>query len=150
MVQVVAYPIEILSIRSAPDEVRIASEWLEKSCLERDVPSSEINRLDLCLNEALANVISHGGKSSLSSTIGLQLEVSHTPDFSEASLIISDPGTAFDPFDTPAKSLPKTLAEAEPGGLGLLMMRNFSDSMSYRYSDGKNQLTVRVRWTNTQ
>jgi anti-sigma regulatory factor (Ser/Thr protein kinase) len=149
MVEAVANPIENLSISSDPGEVRSASEWLEKICLERGVPAGEISRLDLCLNEALANVISHGGEAVRSSTICLHLEVKRVQNFSEAELMVADVGVAFDPIAAPPKPRPTTLAEAEPGGLGLLMMRSLSDNLSYCYSNGRNQLTFSVRWANS-
>lgn len=61
-------------------------------------------------------------------------------------MTVSDSGVAFDPLAYEQKPGSQTLSEAEPGGLGLVMMRGFSDSMSYRYSEGRNQLTFRVFW----
>ena len=55
-------------------------------------------------------------------------------------------GVAFDP-STPPEPRPASLAEAKPGGLGLLMIRNFSDDVSYRRSEGRNHLTITVSWT---
>ena len=138
--------VEAMSISCDADDVRRASDWLEKICLERDVPSCEISRLDLCLNEVLANVISHGGEAALASTISLKLEIGRKQNFGEAQLIVSDIGVPFDPFAAPHKQRPKTLTEAKPGGLGLVMIRSISDNLSYRYSDGRNQLTFSVRW----
>jgi anti-sigma regulatory factor (Ser/Thr protein kinase) len=43
-------------------------------------------------------------------------------------------------------ALPLTLDDAEPGGLGLLMIRNLSDSLSYWYDNGHNELSFGVRW----
>jgi sigma-B regulation protein RsbU (phosphoserine phosphatase) len=33
-----------------------------------------------------------------------------------------------------------------PGGLGLLLIRNFSDELSYSHSQGRNHLTITVSW----
>ena len=140
-------PTAELSIRALTGEVRRASAWLEKAGIERGVPADQINRLELCLNEVLANVMAYGGATALSYPICLHLDVRRDQTTSAASVTVSDAGVAFDPLSVPPKPRPKALAEAEPGGLGLHMIRNIADNLSYRYSDGRNQLTFGVRWT---
>jgi len=139
-----------LSIRAETVEVRRASAWLEQASLDRGVPPEEIARIELCLNEALANVISHSGNEVLSSPISLQFQVHRDQSANAATLMVSDSGTPFDPFSISPQPRPKTLAEAEPGGLGLLMMRNLADKASYRYLDGRNQITFSVHWAEGQ
>ncbi len=136
-----------LSIGARSDEVRRASIWLETACLERRVPADRIGRLDACLNEVLANVIAHGGPTALSHPICLRLEVRHGQDSGDATLTVSDAGAAFDPLAVAPKPAPKALAEAEPGGLGLLMIRSFADTVGYRHGEGRNQLSLGVHWT---
>jgi anti-sigma regulatory factor (Ser/Thr protein kinase) len=146
----VVNPIAELSIPANTEEVRRASAWLELTCLERGVPPDEISRLDLCLNEALANVIGHGGTSIRAFPIRLHVDVHRNQTNSEAIVTVSDSGAPFNPLANPPKSRPKTLAEAEPGGLGILMIRKLSDNQSYRYSNGNNQLIFSVRWPKVQ
>lgn len=136
-----------LSIGADADEAGRASAWLETVCLEHKVPAEQIGRLDLCLNEAIANIIAHGGPTALSSPVQLHFSVHHRENANEARLTVADAGIAFDPLAYQPKPRPKILAEAEPGGLGLMMMRSFTDDMSYRYSEGRNQTTFTVRWT---
>ena len=127
-------------------EVRRASEWLDTTCRQRDVPQALVGRLVLCLNEVLANVIDHGGGTALSAPIRLLLEVRLDQDGSKAGVTVSDAGMAFDPLSVPKKILPKTLAEAAPGGLGLVMIRRCADWLDYRHEDGRNHLTFGARW----
>jgi len=49
--------------------------WLESAALGEGVPGDQILRLDHCLDEALANVISHGGPVALTSLVLLRLVV---------------------------------------------------------------------------
>ena len=107
-------------------------------------------RLDHCLDEALANVISHGGPDGAGGIGGaLQLGVRRGRGICTADLLIVDEGLEFDPSVLPGGPMPKpaSLAEANPGGLGLAMIRSFSDDLSYRRSDGRNHLTISVSWT---
>lgn len=63
-----------------------------------------------------------------------------------AVVTISDAGAAFDPLAASPKPRPGTLAEAESGGLGLLVIHRFFDNLNYRYSEGRNQLAFSQRW----
>lgn len=125
--------------------------WLESAALGEGVPGDQILRLDHCLDEALANVISHGGPVALTSLVLLRLVVRRGRGISTADLLIVDEGLEFDASVLPSGPLPRptSLAEANPGGLGLAMMRAFSDDLSYRRVDGRNHLTISVTWTET-
>lgn len=127
--------------------MRRASEWLELTCRQRKVPQEALERLVICLNEVLANVMAHGGSTALSAPIRLRLEISLDQGGSKASVTAEDAGTAFNPLSVARKILPKTLGEATPGGLGLVMIRHCSDWLDYRYTDGHNQLTFGTHWT---
>lgn len=127
-------------------EVRRASEWLDATCEQRGVPQALAERLVLCLNEVLANVIAHGGRTVLSEPIRLLLEVRFDRDHGKASVTVSDAGKAFNPLSVPKRTRPKTLDEAAPGGLGLEMIRRFCSVLHYRHEEGRNHLTFGTRW----
>jgi anti-sigma regulatory factor (Ser/Thr protein kinase) len=133
------------AIAASGAEVRRAAEWLVANCRQRDVPQAQIDRLELCLHEALANVITHGGENAAAAPIRMRLEVTRDPQCS-ASVTVIDAGRAFDPSSVPDRIAPKTLAEAEPGSLGLVMIRSFSDWLDYRRESGCNHLTFGTRW----
>lgn len=136
-----------LAIRAVADDVRPASEWLAQTCETHGVPDTQTLRLDLCLNEALANVIAHGGEQALASPVRLRLDVTRDAHTQLAVVTVHDSGLPFDTTSAQPGALPLTLDDAEPGGLGLLMIRNLSDTLSYGYDDGHNVLAFGVRWT---
>ena len=140
-----------ITIRADTREARRASAWLESVASREGVPSDQIVRLDHCLDEALANVITHGGPDVVSATILLQLGVRRGRGICTAELLIVDEGLPFDPSVLPGGPTPKpaSLAEASIGGLGLAMIRSFSDELRYRRNDGRNHLTISVSWTET-
>lgn len=139
------YP-EELSIRAVVEDIRPASAWLEKACSERGVPSDQSFRLDLCLNEALANIISHAGSEAAQAPVCLSFVVESIGKTIQAKLFVSDAGAPFNPLTGTIKPRAETLAEAEPGGLGLNLMNCYSDDLDYEHRDGRNHLTFIVRW----
>ena len=139
-------PVATISIRADSTEAQRASTWLSEAGSARGVPADSLGRLDLCVTEVLANVIAHGGAGASASPIHLRLEVSRSVSGGAVSVTVSDAGTAFDPLKVIPKARPRTLAEAEPGGHGLTLLRRFSDTLEYSRSEGQNHLTIRVHW----
>jgi anti-sigma regulatory factor (Ser/Thr protein kinase) len=136
-----------LNIAASGADVRRALEWLDTACLRRDVPQTVAEQLVLCLHEVLANIIAHGGASALAAPIALALEFRTDIDGIQAIVTVSDAGKAFDPRSVPQRTPPRTLDEAEPGGMGLVMIRRCADWLGYRYDGGRNHFTFGVRWS---
>ena len=138
-----------LTIRADTWDARRAFAWLESAALAHRIPVEQIVRLDHCLDEALANVIKHGGPAALESPVQLQFDVRRSEGACTAELSVADAGTTFDPSTFTADKAPRpaSLAAANPGGLGLVMIRNFSDDLSYCRSENRNHLTITVTWT---
>jgi len=136
-----------IAIRADSCEVRRAASWLERLGVARGIPEEPRFRLDLCVHEALANIIEHGGEAARKAPITLQFRVSNRNGDSEALVTVSDSGQSFDPVGFAVKATPRSLAETEPGGLGLAMIRNFADTVGYAHLDGRNHLTVGVQWS---
>jgi sigma-B regulation protein RsbU (phosphoserine phosphatase) len=123
-----------------------ASTWLKEQGAGQSVPAAQLDSLDLLLNEALANVIDHGGPGALAAPIDLSICVTHAPDLGAATVTIADGGSPFNPLDHTPRPLPRTLDEAVPGGLGIPMLRSLADELGYAYDDARNRLSFTVRW----
>jgi len=139
-------PVANFSIRVDSSDAQRASTWLGAAGSARGIPADPLLRLDLCVTEALANVIAHGGAGASASPIHLRLDVRCGASGGAASVTVSDAGIAFDPLEAPPKARTRTLVEAEVGGYGLLLMARFADALDYFYSEGRNHLTIHVRW----
>ena len=135
-----------LTLRADASEASRASQWLEALCSEHNVPGENLNRLLLCLDDAFANVLAHGGPTALSQPIRLLFEMHDDAESRTATVTLSDAGAAFDPVSAPDTELPKTLDDAVPHGRGLQMIRAASSVLRYRREDGRNHLTFGTSW----
>ena len=136
-----------LEIHADPLDFRRASSWLRESGSALAVPDAQIDRLELCLNEVLANLVEHGGAATAQHPIQLLLEAVPPPDGGGARLVVSDRGEPFDSGQAGVKPIPGSLDEASPGGLGLRLVKAFSDGLAYRVVDGRNELRISMHWT---
>ena len=135
-----------LTIRAETQESRRACGWLAAQAEAHRMPPDAASRLDHCLDEALANVIAHGGPAARASPVDLQFAVQRADGACTAELILLYEGVPFDPSRHAVRSKPANLADAQLGGLGLLMLRQFSDAIEYGRAEGRNRLRIVVNW----
>lgn len=138
--------VETLAIAASGDEIRRACEWLAAALRQRDVPDPQVECLELALHEVLANVLAHGGSAARAEPIRIRIEVRENATTGEVHVKVRDAGIPFDPTGAPEHTPAKTLAEVQPGGLGLPLIRRCSDSMSYRREGGRNHFMFGARW----
>jgi len=136
-----------LEIDPDPQEFRRASSWLRAGGAFLGVPQEQIDRLELCLNEVLANLVEHGGDAVASHAIQLELGASPVASGFGIQLVVCDQGEPFDSGQVDPRPLPGSLEQASPGGLGLLLVRTFCDGMHYRVQEGRNELRITMHWT---
>lgn len=144
-------PAAHLELRAPHDAtgLRRASDWLKEHGDRHGMPAGQLDRVDLLLNEALANIIDHGGPDALAAPIWLRFEFARLPDINAATLTIVDAGTPFDPLAHIPRPAPQSLDDAIPGGLGVPMIRSLADDLKYTYQDNHNHLAFTVRWNSS-
>ncbi len=139
-------PADALHLHPDPRSLREASLWLAERCRLRSVPEVLIDRLDLCLNEVLANLIDHAGPGAQAIPVELVLDPGDPVGGAPLSLRVRDGGAPFDPTAAHPPTAPTELAAMGIGGLGLVMVRRFCDEMRYRRVNDRNELTLCLAW----
>jgi serine/threonine-protein kinase RsbW len=119
---------------------RVANEvnaWWEQHALP-----DELNyQIDLVLDEMVSNVIRHGLKDSNEHRILVNLSC----DGDELTVEIEDDGVAFNPIEAPVPDTTKPIEERRIGGLGIHLVRQIMDNLSYQRRDGKNFLVMKKK-----
>jgi serine/threonine-protein kinase RsbW len=96
------------------------------------------DKIRLAAEEILTNIIAYAYDDGKVHTIRIEL-------FKESDtfqLTIRDDGKPFNPLEHPAPKRHVSLAEAAPGGLGIHLVKSFSDRLEYSRIDNTNQLIV--------
>jgi serine/threonine-protein kinase RsbW len=131
-----------LLLRNDLAELARLARWVEAR-MKRE-PSFDLRfAVALCLEEAVANIIMHGG--AMPDEIGVEL----ARDGDSLIATIEDSGRSFDPTQLPAPALAASLDVAKVGDLGVHLIRSFSRHMAYERRDGRNRLTLRFREAET-
>lgn len=130
-----------LRISTDLDDVEKTTAWLHGVAQAEGIGADLLFRIDLCLSEAMANVVSYAFPEGGRHAIDLELRL----DADRATLIIADGGRPFDPLTVPEPRQPASLEEATIGGLGVHLIRHYADECAYERRDDLNVLTLRWR-----
>jgi anti-sigma regulatory factor (Ser/Thr protein kinase) len=127
-----------LVLRNDLAELDRLAGWIE-GWTQHDVSADVSFALQLCLEEAVANIIMYGGAKDERLEIAVELERNG------GTLVarIEDTGRQFDPTQLPPPLMTKSLAEAKVGDLGIHLVRSFASGMDYERREGRNRLTLR-------
>jgi serine/threonine-protein kinase RsbW len=92
----------------------------------------------VALDELLANVLSHGatGRDPCSVTVEVEL------DQERMTVTVTDDGTPFDPFSQDAPDTTLSVEDRPIGGLGLHLVGQLMDKVSYQRRDGHNVVVL--------
>jgi anti-sigma regulatory factor (Ser/Thr protein kinase) len=127
-----------LVLRNDVAELQRLAGWIEG--FARQGMSTDVSfAVQLCLEEAVANIIMYGAARDDRLEIAVELERNG------GTLVarIEDNGRQFDPTRAPLPAVATSLEQAKVGDLGIHLMRSFASGMNYERRDGRNRLTLR-------
>ena len=93
---------------------------------------------ELALEEIFVNAITHGATAGETRHFDLRFSYARP----RATLVLRDDAPPFDPLSLAAPDLAAGLDERSMGGLGIHLVRELVDEVSYRRVDGRNELTL--------
>jgi anti-sigma regulatory factor (Ser/Thr protein kinase) len=131
---------ETLTLRADLAELARVPAWLATAGTRLALPEATIFALDLCLEEAVSNIIRYGLPDAPPEQPAVHLKMSREATL--LRLVIEDHGPEFDPLQAPDPQFPTRLEDAAIGGLGIHLMRRFTQSMHYQRRDGTNMLSL--------
>ena len=122
-------------------EVPLLATFVEGVCEEVGMDAATTMQMNLAMEEAVVNVMNYAYPIGEKGEIAIEA----TTDNGMLNFVIKDSGTPFDP--TAKEDADTTLsAEDRPiGGLGIFLVKQIMDNVSYEYKEGKNVLTLSKR-----
>jgi serine/threonine-protein kinase RsbW len=124
-------------LRNDVAELKRLARWIDgwtQHCVSPDLSFA----IQLCLEEAVANVMMHRAGGDDQVEIAIELE----RNGNTLVACVDDSGPPFDPTQVPPPPLAPSLEEVNIGELGIHLMRSFANGMHYERRDGRNRLTL--------
>ncbi|MBQ2210771.1 MAG: SpoIIE family protein phosphatase [Prevotella sp.] len=128
-------PKHTLSLRASMEDIGKTDPFLEQ--VSRALSSKEAKRLRLAVEEAVANIINHGEATQIT------LQAAETTD--ALTITIEDDGQPFDPTQGSTTDFSVTPDERPAGGLGIMLLHQMTEGMSYERRQEHNVLTLMKR-----
>ncbi|MGV3490108.1 MAG: ATP-binding protein [Devosia sp.] len=119
------------------DGVVGASTWLRELATREGFPDKLAFALEVCLEELFTNVIRHGGAGTwdekvhadLPDPLSVTLKLEAAGD--TVTLTVEDNGHPFDVSEATPRKIGEPIEQVLPGGLGVQLIRSFSQSLRY-------------------
>ncbi|MBE2223963.1 MAG: ATP-binding protein [Anaerolineae bacterium] len=122
-------------------DLSIIRAFVRETAVSFGCVSSEIDEFVVAVDEAAANIIRHGYKGQPGI---IKITVLYTGD--TFKVMLCDQSAQFDPTTVASPDMTLPLAERPFGGMGVHIMREFCDDVSYRRTaNGENELTLLKR-----
>ncbi|RSL16441.1 serine/threonine-protein kinase RsbW [Edaphobacter aggregans] len=126
-------------LRSELSEMSRIFPWIEALASEYEIVESLQFAINLCLEEAVSNVIRHGYANQVGSFIAVHFLVS-----SEGNLVftVDDDAPPFNPLEAQALPVLDEQGETRIGGHGIRLIRGFADMLEYEPTSTGNRLQI--------
>lgn len=126
-----------LTIGSDITEIPAVSVRLDGAMKAAGFNKEAILDTQLAVEEAITNVIVHGYKKP-----GCDISIICRVTLNRAEIQLIDSAPPFNPLSLPEPDIDADVEERQIGGLGIYLLRQVMDEISYRYEDGKNILVL--------
>ncbi|MBQ3568100.1 MAG: SpoIIE family protein phosphatase, partial [Anaerotignum sp.] len=118
------------------DSLEAVKRFEEKLVSKLMAAPKVANRIHIIFDEIYANILHYSNAKTI--TIRYQIKDE------KLQLTFLDDGIPYDPLNTAAPDITLSAEEREIGGLGILIVKNMSESMEYVYKDNKNILNLTI------
>jgi serine/threonine-protein kinase RsbW len=133
------------SVPAHAGQLRALTQFLRQFWSDASLPSTETRAFELALEEVFMNVALHGSPAGTTPRV----EVSLSLRDSELTMTIEDDGPPFDPLTVPPPDVTASLGARPVGGLGVFLVRQMMDAVSYQRVGSHNQLRLTKEITPT-
>lgn len=129
-----------VTLLATTENYDIFSKWLNDGATAFGLPMKTVQRLNLVAEESFTNVAGYAyiNKSGY-------VDVSLVKKENKVILKLTDSGFKFNPLLRQDPDVSVGLEERTTGGLGIFLVKQMSDKVTYRYIKGKNILTITLK-----
>src|ERR1700676_579358 len=125
-----------LFLRSQLSDMAQISPWVESLASRYAIPENIGFAINLCLEEAVSNIIRHGYGADSDSSVIVRFT---TPKQKLFVFIVEDDARHFNPLDVLP---PNAGGKLRVGGLGIHFLRHFANKLEYELTPTGNRLRI--------
>lgn len=126
------------SVPGQSSELPALNDWLHAQWEAAGLAPDTCFTFELALEEVFINVAMHAAKPGFMPQVELVFE----RDGEHVSLAVCDDGPAFDPLAAPPPDVDAALEDRPVGGLGIYLIREMMDDVTYQRTGARNCLRM--------
>jgi serine/threonine-protein kinase RsbW len=130
-----------IKIKNQVGELEHVNQFIEEIGEELGLDMELQMNLNLVMEEMVSNVIFYAYPEGADADIELMAE----SNGKELTFVLSDQGREFDPTAKEDNDLDINPAERELGGMGIYIVKNIMNKVTYQRLEGKNLLTMKKK-----
>lgn len=130
-----------LNFKNDEQELSRVAAFMEAVCDELQLDAHLSMKLQVALEEMVTNVIYYAYPEGTRAEISLTAE----SDGKELAFVLSDTGKPFDPTAKEDADIEVNPMDREQGGMGILIVKNIMNEVSYQRIGDTNQLTMKKK-----
>jgi sigma-B regulation protein RsbU (phosphoserine phosphatase) len=131
-----------ITLSNDVNEVPLMTDFITDIAESLQMTPSDTMQVNLAVEEAVVNVMNYAYPEGTKGDVN----IAATADGQQLTLTITDSGTPFDPTARSEVDITQPLDERPIGGLGIHLVRNIMDAVSYQRVGDTNQLTITKRY----
>ena len=128
-----------IKLKNQVGELERVAVFIEEICEELGLGMELQMNLNLVMEEMVSNVIFYAYPEGTDAEIGLMAEY----DGKELTFVLSDQGREFDPTLKEDADVDVNPIDREIGGMGIWIVKNIMNQVTYQRLEGKNLLTMK-------
>ena len=129
-----------LTLSATVENIEPVTEFVNAQLELMDCPIKAQMQIDIAIDELFGNIAHYAYNTEVGSAT-VRVEVSEAP----LAVIITfiDNGVPYDPLGKDDPDITLSAEEREIGGLGIYMVKQSMDDITYEYKDGQNILKIK-------
>lgn len=128
-----------ITIKNEVNELENVARFVEEIGEELGLGMELQMNLNLVMEEMVSNIIFYAYPEGTQASIDLMAE----SDGKELTFVLSDQGREFDPTVMGEADIDTNPADRELGGMGIFIVKNIMNQVTYQRLEGKNLLTMK-------
>jgi anti-sigma regulatory factor (Ser/Thr protein kinase) len=128
-----------LVLRGQLSEMAQLPVWIAALAARHLIPEKVQFVMDLCLEEAVSNVIRHGYAGVEDGSVIIRFTQAHDGRF---EFVVEDHARHFNPLDFPDQPAQDMMDEDRIGGRGIRLLRQFAGALAYEAMPEGNRLRI--------
>ena len=120
-------------------EVPKLAAFVDEICEAAGMDIATAMQMNLAIEEAVVNVMEYAYPAGTKGEVRIEAQVHDT----YVEFTLSDDGMPFNPTEKGEVDTTLSAEERSIGGLGIMLVKHYMDSVIYKYVDSQNVLTLR-------